>query len=104
MRPLENSDTSSKAGWGALRRFLPYLWPAGEPGLRVRVVIAVLLVFIAKGATLVMPFAYKAAIDRMSGGIDAGAGLAMALVVAYAGARFAGVLFDNLRNAIFERV
>jgi hypothetical protein len=25
-------------------------------------------------------------------------------VVAYAGARFAGVLFDNLRNAVFERV
>src|SRR5205085_6356616 len=31
-------------------------------------------------------------------------GLAMALVLAYAGGRFAGVLFDNLRNAIFERV
>jgi ATP-binding cassette subfamily B protein len=25
-------------------------------------------------------------------------------VLAYAGARFAGVLFENLRNAIFERV
>ncbi|QAY76808.1 ABC transporter ATP-binding protein/permease [Sphingosinicella sp. BN140058] len=104
MRPLENPDTSPKAGWSALRRFLPYLWPAGEPALKTRVVIAVLLVLVAKGATLVMPFAYKAAIDRMSGPVQAGAGLAIALVVAYAGARFAGVLFDNLRNAIFERV
>ncbi|PSJ36705.1 ABCB family ABC transporter ATP-binding protein/permease [Allosphingosinicella deserti] len=104
MRPLENSDTSPKAGWSALRRFLPYLWPAGEPALKTRVVIAVLLVLIAKGATLIMPFAYKAAIDRMSGPVQAGAGLAIALVVAYAGARFAGVLFDNLRNAIFEKV
>jgi ATP-binding cassette, subfamily B, heavy metal transporter len=104
MRPLENPDTSSKAGWAALRRFLPYLWPAGAPALRARVLVAVLLVFVAKGATLIMPFAYKAAIDRMSGGVEGGVGLAMALVVAYAGARFAGVLFDNLRNAIFERV
>jgi ATP-binding cassette subfamily B protein len=37
-------------------------------------------------------------------GMQSGAGLAIALVVAYAGARFGSVLFDNLRNAIFERV
>jgi ATP-binding cassette subfamily B protein len=104
MRPLETPDLSAKPGWGALRRFLPYLWPAGAPELRARVVLAVVLIFIAKGATLTMPFAYKAAIDRMSGGVDPAAGLAIALVVAYAGARFASVLFDNLRNAIFERV
>jgi ATP-binding cassette subfamily B protein len=104
MRPLESPDTSTKPGWGALRRFLPYLWPSDAPGLRTRVLIAVVLVFIAKGATLLMPFAYKGAIDGMSTGGAAGAQLAMALVVAYAGARFAGVLFDNLRNAIFERV
>ncbi|HEY0026585.1 MAG TPA: ABC transporter ATP-binding protein/permease [Allosphingosinicella sp.] len=104
MRPLESPDTSTKPGWGALRRFLPYLWPSDAPGLRARVVFAVVLVFIAKGATLLMPFAYKGAIDGMSTGGAAGAQLAIALVVAYAGARFAGVLFDNLRNAIFERV
>jgi ABC-type transport system involved in Fe-S cluster assembly fused permease/ATPase subunit len=103
MRLLESSD-HKPAGWASLRRFLPYLWPKGEPGLRARVVLAVVLVFIAKGATLGMPFAYKAAIDRMTPGMEPGAGLAIALVVAYAGARFGGVLFDNLRNAIFERV
>ncbi|BBD99628.1 ABC transporter ATP-binding protein/permease [Sphingobium amiense] len=61
-------------------------------------------VVLAKVVTLVMPFAYKAAIDRMAPGLEPAAGLAMALVVAYAGARFGGVLFDNLRNAIFEKV
>jgi ATP-binding cassette subfamily B protein len=104
MRPLESPDTSPKPGWGALRRFLPYLWPSGAPELRARVIFAVILVFIAKGATLLMPFAYKAAIDNMAAGTQAAAGLAIGLVVAYAGARFAGVLFDNLRNAVFERV
>ncbi|HKT15762.1 MAG TPA: ABC transporter ATP-binding protein/permease [Allosphingosinicella sp.] len=91
-------------GWAPLRRFLPYLWPAGHAGLKARVLIAVLLVFVGKAATLTMPFAYKAAIDRMAPGLEPAAGLAIALVGAYAGARFAGVLFDNLRNAIFERV
>jgi ATP-binding cassette subfamily B protein len=104
MRLLETSDTTPRASWKALGRFLPWLWPAGEPALKARVVVAVLLVFLAKGATLLMPFAYKGAIDRMSHGVTPAAGLAIALVLAYSGARFGGVLFDNLRNAIFERV
>ncbi|MBU3077083.1 ABCB family ABC transporter ATP-binding protein/permease [Sphingomonas quercus] len=93
-----------RAGFAALRRFLPYLWPADAPALRARVVIALMLVIGAKAITLLMPFAYKAAIDRMAPGLEPGVGLAVALVAAYAGARFGGVLFDNLRNAIFERV
>jgi len=104
MRLLESSEISPKADWSALRRFLPYLWPAGEPALKARVVAAFLLVLLAKGVSLSTGFVYKAAIDRMSAGMSAAAGLAIALVVAYAGARFAGVLFENLRNAIFERV
>src|SRR5688500_1036723 len=104
MRLLESTDAMPKADWSALRRFLPYLWPSGERKLKARVIAAVVLVFIAKGATLTMPFAYKAAIDRMAAGLEPAASIAIALVVAYAAARFGGVLFDNLRNAIFERV
>jgi len=105
MPPEETSDPSQKdPGWAALRRFLPYLWPAGEAGLKARVIGALVLVLVAKAATLIMPFAYKAVIDRMAPGLEAGAEIAIALVIAYSGARFAGVLFDNLRNAIFERV
>ena len=104
MPPEPTPDPKQKADWGALRRFLPYLWPADEPALRRRVVGAMLLVLLAKATTLVMPFAYKGAIDRMAPGLQPAVGLAIALVLAYAGARFAGVLFDNLRNAVFERV
>ncbi len=90
--------------WATMRRFFPYLWPADAPALRRRVAIAMALVLVAKVVSLAMPFAYKGAIDRMAPGMETGAGLAIALVVAYAGARFGSVLFDNLRNAIFERV
>jgi ATP-binding cassette subfamily B protein len=104
MREARDSERTQGLGWAALRRFLPYLWPKGEPALRARVVIAVVLVLIAKGASLSTGFVYKAAIDRMSAGMEAAVGLAVGLVVAYAGARFAGVFFENVRNAVFERV
>jgi ATP-binding cassette subfamily B protein len=81
------------------------LWPKGEVELKARVIAAVLLVLAGKGAVLVMPFAYKAVIDRMSNaGTAAAFAVVAALVLAYAGARFAGVLSDNLRNAVFEKV
>jgi len=90
--------------FGTLRRFLPYLWPADHPALRFRVVLAMVLVLASKAVVLVMPFAYKGAIDRMTPGMEPAVALAVALIVAYAAARFGGVLFDNMRNAIFEKV
>jgi len=90
-------------GFGALWRFLPMLWPKGEAELKVRVVAAVLFVLAGKAAVLLMPFAYKAVIDRMSSHA-APFGVVAALVAGYATARFAGVLSDNLRNALFEKV
>ncbi|MEK7344009.1 MAG: ABC transporter ATP-binding protein/permease [Pseudomonadota bacterium] len=104
MPPSTPDATPLPPIWQTLRRFLPYLWPADAPALRRRVVLAMSCVLLAKAVTLLMPFAYKAAVDRMAPGLEPAAGLAMALVVAYAGARFGGVLFDNLRNAVFEKV
>src|SRR3569833_2219343 len=105
MRPLESSDEERQPGWSALRRFLPFLWPAGETALQARVVGSLLLVLVSIVlTTLGMPLAYGEAVNRMTAGMTGATSLAIALVVAYAGARFGGVLFDNLRNAIFERV
>ncbi|KXU29784.1 metal ABC transporter permease [Sphingobium sp. 22B] len=104
MPPSTPDNSPLPPVWATMRRFFPYLWPADAPALRRRVAIAMALVLVAKVVSLAMPFAYKGAIDRMAPGMESGAGLAIALVVAYAGARFGSVLFDNLRNAIFERV
>src|SRR5215213_52205 len=90
-------------GFAALWRFLPMLWPEGQAELKARVVAAVVLVLAGKAAVLLMPFAYKAVIDGMSGHTAAFAVVA-GLVAGYATARFAGVLSDNLRNAVFEKV
>jgi ATP-binding cassette subfamily B protein len=98
----EQTEASGK-GFQTLLRFLPMLWPPGETQLKARVIGAVILVLLARAATLGMPFAYKAVIDGMSGTAQA-MGMVLALVAAYATARFGGVLADNLRNAMFERV
>jgi ATP-binding cassette subfamily B protein len=90
-------------GFGPLWRFLPMLWPKGETELKVRVIAALLLVLAGKAAVLLMPFAYKAVVDGMSAHRQPFGVVAM-LVVGYAAARFAGVLSDNLRNALFEKV
>src|SRR3982750_1491247 len=90
-------------GFVALWRFLPMLWPKGETELKLRVIAAVVLVLAGKAAVLLMPFAYKAVIDGMSAR-TAAFGVIAGLVAGYATARFAGVLSDNLRNALFEKV
>jgi ATP-binding cassette subfamily B protein len=101
-RPQEQTAKSS-SGFDALWRFLPMLWPQGQLELKLRVIGAMVLVLMGKAAVLLMPFAYKAVIDRMSNH-QAAFTLVAGLVAAYAAARFAGVLSDNLRNALFEKV
>jgi ATP-binding cassette, subfamily B, heavy metal transporter len=102
MAAAETDKTKPNAGFAALWRFLPMLWPKGETELKVRVIAAVLLVLAGKAVTLLGPYALKLAIDRMSG--HAAFAVVAGLVLAYAAARFGGVLTDNLRNAVFEKV
>jgi ATP-binding cassette subfamily B protein len=78
------------------------LWPKGEAELKVRVIAAVVLVLAGKAITIAMSYPLKLAVDRMSG--HAPAAVVIGLVLAYCAARFGGVLSDNLRNAIFEKV
>src|SRR3954463_11639075 len=97
-----SSPPKPNAGFAALWRFLPMLWPKGERELKTRVVVAVLLVLAGKAIGFIGPYALKVAVDRMSA--QAASAVVAGLVLAYAAARFGGVLSDNLRNAVFEKV
>jgi ATP-binding cassette subfamily B protein len=100
-----NEPDARHDGWRTLSRFLPYLWPKDNPGLRWRIVGATLLIIAAKATTLALPFAYKRAVDAMGHPPSSAAfTIAFTFVLAYALGRFAGVLFDNFRNIVFERV
>src|SRR5438067_9928976 len=102
MMATSPGQTKPNSGFAALWRFLPMLWPKGQTELKVRVAAAVLLVLVGKAVTLLGPYALKLAVDRMSA--HAAFAIVAGMVLAYAGARFGGVLSDNLRNAVFEKV
>ncbi len=106
MPPIDTSTDSAKAplDYAVMRRFLPYLWPKDQPVLRMRIMIAMLCVLASKAVQISMGFVYGAAIDQMKPGLESGVLLAIGLVVAYTLGRFGGVLFDNIRNVVFERV
>ena len=87
-----------------LRRFLPDLWPADAPGMRVRVAGALALVVVSKLVQVYgAPFALQGAVDGMAVRATP-VSLVVLLVLGYAAARFGSTLFDNLRNTVFERV
>ena len=104
--------------WKTLRTMLPYLWPQGLPGLRLRVVLAMILLLISKLIIVYVPFLYKAAVDSLSGGVAGeGADIAtrvarhidllavpLALIVAYGVARALHQIFAQGRDAIFADV
>ncbi|MEN2787030.1 ABCB family ABC transporter ATP-binding protein/permease [Sphingomonas qilianensis] len=105
MPPLTEPTSADRPLLPTLRRFLPYLWPKDAPALRLRIVGAMTLVVLSKLVQVYgAPFALQGAVDGMARGDRSATTLIVALVVGYATARFGSVLFDNLRNAVFERV
>jgi len=107
MPPRSPAPASDRPMFATMRRFLPYLWPADAPGLKLRIIGALLLVVASKVVQVYgAPFALQGAIDRMAKPGDASNVLTLValLVIGYAAARFGTTLFDNLRNTVFERV
>src|SRR3974377_671207 len=52
---------------GTLVHLWPYIWPGDRADLKMRVVWSVVLLLIAKVATLAVPFTFKWATDALSG-------------------------------------
>jgi len=52
---------------GTLVHLWPYIWPGDRADLKMRVVWSVVLLLIAKAATLIVPFTFKWAIDALTG-------------------------------------
>ena len=89
---------------GTLRALLPYLWPRGRPGLKLRVVIALGCLAAAKVTTVYVPFLYKAAVDALT--VDSAAIVAIPIfvIIGYGVARVLSQAFGELRDAVFARV
>jgi ATP-binding cassette subfamily B protein len=89
----------------ALKEMLPYLWPSGEPGLRVRVVVAMVLLLVAKGTTVYVPMILREAVDALTPAPgEVLLAVPVGLLLAYGVARTLARGFGELRNAVFAKV
>lgn len=86
-----------------IRTLLPYLWQRSLE-MRVRVVLAVVLLILAKVANVYVPILYKQAIDILGADNVAFIVVPVGLLVAYGLLRITTVAFGELRDAVFAKV
>jgi ATP-binding cassette subfamily B protein len=109
---------AASAQQGALGRTLvalwPYIWPGDRDDLKTRVVLALVLLFVAKLATIAVPFTFKWATDALAGQPSAplfsSSTLAwvvaapVLMTLAYGGMRLLMMALTQLRDGLFAKV
>src|SRR5271169_3395450 len=117
-RPAEQQSRAVSGDGGSLLSTLvslwPYTWPADRRDLKWRVVFATVLLFVAKLATVAVPFTFKWATDALTGRGTAPVApdnwLAWAfaapvvMTLAYGGTRIVMALLTQWRDGIFAKV
>ncbi|MBV23747.1 MAG: metal ABC transporter permease, partial [Rhodospirillaceae bacterium] len=85
MKHLGTSPPSSapRKDLKALRTLLPYLWPADSLDFRIRVMVALTFLAVAKVANVVVPLIYKQAVDALSQDVSAVLVLPLGILLAY---------------------
>ena len=99
----------SASGRETILRVLPYLWPEGQAWVKRRVVLALVMLVLAKLVSVATPWLYKLAVDALTGegGSDPAQLMtigAVGLVLAYGLARLGAVAFGELRDLVFVKV
>jgi ATP-binding cassette subfamily B protein len=105
---------SNRAEHGTvLKGLMPFVWPAGRPDLRIRVVAAFLVLVVAKIVTVAVPVFFKEATDWLTahgaqGGL-AQTGQTLGLVVtgwilAYGVGRVMMMVLSQIRDVFFTKV
>src|SRR6202163_3288186 len=113
--PSSASTSPEKATLiGTLLHLWPYIWPGDRADLKMRVVWSMVLLLIAKLATLSVPFTFKWAIDALTGANTAPVQpsnwtmwlIASPLVMtfSYCGVRVLMAFLTEWRDGIFARV
>src|ERR1700757_5207765 len=99
---------------GTLVHLWPYIWPSDRADLKMRVVWSVVLLLIAKLATLAVPFTFKWATDALSGKGSAPVepsnwlfwvvASPLMMTASYGGLRVLMAVLTQWRDGIFARV
>ena len=99
---------------GTLAHLWPYIWPSDRVDLKMRVVWSVVLLLLAKVATLAVPFTFKWAIDALTGANTAPVQASnwtfwliaspLIMTLSYGGLRVLMAVLTQWRDGIFARV
>src|SRR5260221_9485206 len=99
---------------GTLLHLWPYIWPGDRVDLKMRVVWSMVLLLIAKLATLAVPFTFKWAIDALTGADTAPVQSSnwkmwliaspVIMTISYGGMRVLMAVLTQWRDGIFARV
>src|SRR5271170_7331583 len=115
-RPTSQREVAADSGaiLRTLAHLWPYIWPANRRDLKNRVILATVLLFVAKLATVAVPFTFKWATDALAGHGTAPLGpddvIAWALAtpvmmtLAYGGMRILMAALTQFRDGIFAKV
>jgi ATP-binding cassette subfamily B protein len=90
----------------------PYIWPSDRRDLKLRVLGAMVLLFLAKLATLAVPFTFKWATDALASPNPGSSGswlafaiaLPVVMTVAYGSMRILMAVLTQLRDGVFAKV
>ncbi len=97
------SAKTARGSFKTILSLLPYLWPHGETGLRVKLVLACIAMLLAKIGTVYVPVVYGHMVDKLTH-VAGPLGLPAALIGGYVAVRVAAAAFGELRDALFAGV
>ena len=105
--PVSPSHGENGNFWKTCALLLPFFWPEERKDLKVRVVVAVVSLVLAKLANLTVPLVLGWAVDTLSNledQMDLLFGIPIAALTAYGLSRLSYVVFNEIRDAVFSRV
>ena len=101
----EIAEAERKSAIRIIFRVVPYLWPRDRFDVRVRVILALVLLVVAKAIINFAPFLYRDAVNALSDNASSPFLLgALGLTVAYGVARILSRGFEQLRDVVFAVV
>jgi len=98
-----------------LRNLWSYMWPSGQPRLKMRVILALLFLIAAKIVLIIIPYFFKWVTDLLNSEVEnqiegnlefqaLGLAVITILILAYNGSRIIQAAFNQLRDTLFAAV
>ncbi|MGZ9021537.1 MAG: ABC transporter transmembrane domain-containing protein, partial [Rhodoplanes sp.] len=112
--PEQKPSVTGGSLLGTVIHLWPYIWPSDRRDLKTRIIGAMVLLLVAKLATIAVPFTFKWATDALAGSGSAPVAgsewlvwvlaAPIAMTIAYGGMRIVMAALTQLRDGLFAKV